>query len=103
MNLMSDLPITTPIENVVGLDFTTDYLAFCRSLGHPRNLVEMHKAKLGRQTTTFQGSAHRLWVWVRPTWTVFVGNMKGICFEVPEGTKPKQAMAAWREYKKAMG
>lgn len=100
---MKELPTTTDIVNVLGhTKYVPDYLAFCRSLPRPRNLVKMHQAKLGRQTTTFQGSAHRLWVWVRPEWTVFVGNVKGICFEVPEGTKSKQAWAAWESYKRAM-
>jgi hypothetical protein len=84
---MKELPATTDVINVVG---------------HTTYLVKIHQAKLGRQTTTFQGSAHRLWVWVRPEWTVFVGNVKGICFEVPEGTSSKKAWAAWEDYKKAM-
>ncbi len=95
---------TTPIENVVGYTraYVLDYMKFSQSLGRPRNLVEIHKAKLGRQTKTIQGSAHRLWVWVRPTWTVFVGNVKGICFEVPDSTKPDEAWKAWRSYKALM-
>jgi hypothetical protein len=95
------LPNTTAIENIVDhVKYWPDYRDFCLSLPRPRSLITIHQTKLGRQTTTIQGSAHRLWVWVRPTWTVFVGNTKGICFEVPEETAPEQAWAAWEEYKK---
>jgi hypothetical protein len=91
------IPDTTPIENVVG------HTEFWEKAYRPevtkfeRPLVKFHIRKLGRQSTTFTND-HRLWVWIRPTWTVFVGNAKGVCFEVPSGTKPKQAWAAWREY-----
>jgi hypothetical protein len=93
---------TTPIENVVDMKvFVMDYMAFCQSFGRPRNLVEIHKSRLGRQTKTFMGS-RRMWVWERSTWTVFVNNTKGICFEVPEGSTSKQAWTAWGSYKALM-
>jgi hypothetical protein len=100
---VNSLGNTTPIENVVDpRAFAREYMAFSRYLGHPRNLIELHKAKLGRQTTTFQVAEHRLWVWVRPTWTVFVSNAKGICFEVPEGMTSRAAWKAWRDYMRAL-
>ena len=96
-----NLPSTVAIESLVdSRAFSPNYITFCKSLPRPRNLVKIHQAKLGRQSTTIQGSAHRLWVWVHPTWTVFVGNNKGICFEVPKGTTPEQAWAAWNDYKR---
>jgi hypothetical protein len=107
------LPETEPIINVLqedatrSLAYANDYMAFCRALPYPRDLVSLHKAKLGRQTTTTFTSEQRLWVWVRPTWTVFLGNIKGICFEVPLSMKgrtaPEKAWEAWLEYKQAMG
>lgn len=110
------LPETEPIinvlpdnENGVGCRaYADDYVAFCRALPYPRDLVALHKAKLGRQTTTMFTSEQRLWVWVRPTWVVYVGPVKGIVFEVPlsmaEGpTSVTDAWAAWREYKALMG
>jgi hypothetical protein len=96
------IPDTTPIENILPVDeYPKEYSAFCFSLPRPRNLVRLHQAKLGKQSTVFQGE-YRMWVWIRPTWTVFVGNTKGICFEVPEGTPPEKAWEAWREYRKLM-
>ena len=89
------LTLTEPIENVVG------FIEFSHEEGHflklERPLVASHKRKLGGQSTTFTND-HRLWVWIRPTWTVFVSDSKGVYFEVPEGTKPEQAWTAWREY-----
>jgi hypothetical protein len=100
---MKPLPETEPIENIVDMkSFVPDYMDFSFSLPRPRNPVQIHKARFGKQTKTIQGSAHRLWVWVRPEWTVFVGNVKGICFEGPKGATPDQAWAAWKSYKKAM-
>jgi len=109
----SELPVTTPIDNLLQWDshayrqYSAEYLAFSRSFPCPkgarhRDLVKIHQANLGRQTTVFLGE-DRMWVWVRPTWTVFVGNSKGICFEVPSGTTPEKALEAWRDYRKAMG
>lgn len=93
------IPDTTPIENVVEDFWKKEY----SKVGEfQRPLVRFHIQKLGRQSTTFTND-HKLWVWIRPAWTVFVGNAKGVCFEVPEGTKPKQAMTAWREYLALMG
>ena len=108
-----ELSATTPIDNLLQWDspayrqYSAEYLTFSRSFPYPkgarhRNLVKIHQAKLGRQTTVFQGE-YKMWVWVRPTWTVFVGNSKGICFEVPEGATPEKALEAWREYRQAMG
>jgi len=100
---MIKLTPTIPIENIVDAsNFALTYSTFCQSLGFPRNLVKIHKTKLGRQTQTIQGSAHRLWVWDRKQYVVFVSNAKGICFEVPENASEKQAMAAWKQYVKDM-
>ena len=97
------LPDTVPVENLLPLDeYSKEYSAFFRSFGYPRDLVKIHQEKLGKQTKTFRGE-YRMWVWSRPSWTVFVSNIKGICFEVPVDTSLESAWAAWREYKKAMG
>ena len=96
------IPDTTPIENILPIeDFTKEYMGFCFSLPRPRDLVKIHQAKLGKQSTVFQGE-FRMWVWTRPTWTVFISNIKGICFEVLEGTSVEKAWEAWHEYQKAM-
>jgi hypothetical protein len=96
------VPVTTPIENVVNPQrFGPAYTRFCQSFGYPRDLVKIHKERLGRQTTTFQGE-RKMWVWVRATWTVFVNNEKGICFEVPQGSSSVQAWTAWRQYLRLM-
>ncbi len=100
---MSKLPDTTPIENVVDMGkFVPEYMAFSGSFGYPRNLVSIHKSKLGKQTTTFQGSEYRMWCWVGSSWVVFVSNLKGICFEVLEGTTEEEAWSAWQEYQGKM-
>ena len=97
------IPVTTPIENIVDLGtWTAAYMTVINSLGRPRNLVNIHKARLGKQTTTLQVAEHRMMVWVRPTYTVFVNNDKGVCFEVPEGATEDAAWTAWWDYRKAM-
>ena len=94
---------TVPVENLLPIvEFAKEYIAFCNSFGYPRNLIQIHKDHLGKQTKTFQGE-FRMWVWVRPNWTVYVSNIRGICFEVPEDTSPEKAWEAWREYRKEIG
>lgn len=96
---------TTPIVNIIqvgGLDrWVSEYTAFESNLGYPRNLVKLHKLALGPQTMTVMGDS-RLWCWQRPLWTVFVGNRRGICFEVPPEASPETAWLAWQDYLTAM-
>lgn len=96
----SKIPDTTPIENIVDFrEFAKAYLATVSQFRRP--LVALHKRKLGRQTTVFT-SEYRHWVWVRPTWTVFVSDKKGVGFEVPVKMSREKAWAAWREYLRLM-
>jgi hypothetical protein len=96
------IPDTVPIENLLPVDeHSKAYMAFSVSLPRPRNLVKIHQAKLGKQSTIFQ-SEYRMWVWIRSNWIVFVSNTKGICLEVPEGITPEKAREAWKDYVRAM-
>ena len=98
----------TPIENIVQADhdWTLDYLRAMSKIRAQRgeeSLVNHHKAKLGRQTRTFFNGEFKFWVWETGTWTVFVSNHKGVCFEVPEASTRKIALDAWASYKDQMG
>lgn len=94
---------TVPIENILPIDeFSREYTAFSRSFPYPRDLVQIHKDRLGKQSATLQ-VWRRMHVWHRPNFTVFVNNYKGVCFEVPEKTTTEQARQAWMEYREEMG
>lgn len=98
----------TPIENILQEDcgdWTQDYLQAMRKLREQRGsttLVDHHKAKLGKQSRTFNGE-FRYWIWETGTWTVFISNFKGVGFEVPEASTKKTALDAWADYKERMG
>ncbi len=97
------IPNTTPIENLVPPErWSREYAGFSRSLPWPRDLVQLHKGRLGKQDTTLQVAEHLMYVWVKPTWTVFVNNAKGVCFEVPSKASADDALWAWRDYKQLM-
>lgn len=102
---MKKLVPTTPIENCLPAGsrarWVDEHLKLGDSFGRPRDLVRIHTERLGRQSTTVV-TDQRLWVWQRDLWTVFVGNRKGVCFEVPLDTTESDAWAAWRDYVKAM-
>ena len=99
----------TPIENILQLKtqgFTLDYLKAMSSIRKRRgktSLVDYHKAKLGRQNRTFFNGEFRFWIWETGSWTIFVSNHKGVCFEVPEMSTKKSALEAWGLYKEAVG
>lgn len=97
---------STSPENILGdqvSEYTARYLAFCRSLGYPRSVVTIHKAKLGKQAYTHTGE-FRFWVWEKVgLWRVFVSDIKGICFEVPENFNANQALKAFYDYLSMMG
>jgi hypothetical protein len=100
----------TPIINVIQSshqaldryysDLTTDIKA---KIENPPTLktVELHKQKLGKQTTTWVGFG-RFYVWIYPNWRIFVKNGHGVSFEVKDDLTPEEAMVAWNEYRAMM-
>lgn len=99
----------TPIENKLQdtlSSWSIDYVQAMMTLRKKRgktSLVDFHKAKLGRQQRTFFNGEFRFWIWETGSWTVFVSNRKGVCFEVPEMSTKKSALEAWELYKEQMG
>lgn len=100
---------TTPIGNLLQEDmgsWVDDYMAFCELVRRARgemSLVDLHKARLGRQTYTMSTGERRLWVWEREISAVYVGPIRGICFEVAPGLSKPEALAEWRAYRTALG
>jgi hypothetical protein len=68
-------------------------------------LVAKHKAKLGKQLTTWVGGSEnrRFYLWVGENWRIFVHDRQGVGFEVNEGLTVEEAMAAWQTYRSLMG
>jgi len=99
----------TPIENILQEDlgvWTPDYMRAMQVIREGRgktSLVDYHKAKLGRQSRTFNNGEFRFWLWETGAWTIFVSNIKGVCFEVPEMSTKTSALVAWEDYKERLG
>lgn len=95
----------TPIENIVcqtsagSKRWVEAYRKFARAGGQS---VQLHKDKLGRQTSTFNSSEFRNWVWEQPQWTVCVSR-RGVEFDVPYTMKPREAWQLWRSYLRMLG
>lgn len=95
---------STPILNILGAEcagwWADEYLATFEKV--PRqSLIELHKARFGRQSYTATGE-FRHYVWDRLSdegWRVYVSQFKGVGFEVLPVATPDQARAAWQKYK----
>ncbi|KKM97503.1 hypothetical protein LCGC14_1167540 [marine sediment metagenome] len=79
-----------------------DIYQLVRKVGFARNLVGFHKKIFGSQDYCFDGGEYRLWVWEKTIgnrgWRVYVGNQKGICFEVDERCSYNEAMSMADDY-----
>ena len=67
--------------------------------GSNKKAVEFIKAKLGKQSYTWQVE-FRFWTWDFPDkkWLVHVSNLKGICFEVNYGCSYEEIKNAQEEF-----
>jgi len=65
------------------------------------SLIQFHKKMLGKQNYCFTNS-QKLWVWektiVNVGWRIYVGNKKGVCFEVHEKCSPTESMKMFNDY-----
>ena len=94
----------TPIVNIFQKDtdvclYACSYRKFEIQGGSSKQL---HKAKLGNQTCTWQGSEFRFWVWDFPEYRVMVSH-RGVEFEVDSKCSVRKAWKFWREYCERLG
>lgn len=64
--------------------------------------VAWMKSRLGRQSYTWVGE-YRFWVWECASWRVYVSNIQGISFEVPENLTKAQVKAQWNDFRARLG
>lgn len=104
--------LTTPPSNLISdeqyLRWVTLFSEMHRAIGNAAReanlrLVAFHQAKLGRQSYVFQNS-RRLWVWEfrEDGFQIYVGNQKGICFEVPPDANESAIFKALESYRRRM-